>query len=116
MEEELERRIGEWTAIQEAEAIMKACQSSGVPAGVLQDAGDIVDCDPQLAARGFLTPLEYGSLGVFGHQTHPYKLSKTPSCLSSAPTLGQHTREVSLNILGISESEFEELTKDGVFD
>ena len=50
---EIDDRLREWCSTRGAEAGAEALQANGVPAGRVQDAGDLMD-DPQLAGKGLL--------------------------------------------------------------
>jgi len=114
-EDELETLIAEWTREQDAIELMHTLQRAGVPAGVVQSAADFVDCDPQLAHRHYLVELEHPVLGVFGHQSPPYKLSRTPAQVRRAPNLGEHTREVCVDVLGFDADEYQRMSDAGAF-
>jgi crotonobetainyl-CoA:carnitine CoA-transferase CaiB-like acyl-CoA transferase len=114
-EDALEKAVGAWTITQDAFAAMHALQSAGVAAGVAQNANDLLERDPQLKTREFLIDVEHPVLGVFGHQSPPYKLSRTPAKVKRAPNLGEHSREVCVNTLGVSPEEFERMHAAGVF-
>jgi crotonobetainyl-CoA:carnitine CoA-transferase CaiB-like acyl-CoA transferase len=114
-EDALEITIAAWTITQDVFAAMHSLQSAGVAAGVAQNANDLLERDPQLKAREFLVDIEHPVLGVFGHQSPPYKLSRTPAKVKRAPNLGEHSREVCVNTLGVSPEEFERMHAAGVF-
>jgi benzylsuccinate CoA-transferase BbsF subunit len=114
-EDELEKLISEWTKKHSAEEIMHRMQAACVPAGVVQNARDILENDPQLKEREFLVPLKHPVLGVFGHPTPPYKLLKTPAQVKTSPCFGEHTESVCTGLLGFSDEEFVELLREGVF-
>lgn len=114
-EDELEELVAEWTKKHSAEEVMQMMQAAGVPAGVVQNAQDILENDPQLKERGFLVPLEHPVLGVFGHPTPPYKLLKTKAQVRTSPCFGEHNEYVCTQLLGMSDEEFVELLRDGVF-
>jgi benzylsuccinate CoA-transferase BbsF subunit len=115
-EDELEALIAQWTARHSAEKIMDLMQAAGVPAGVVQNAQDIFECDPQLKERKFLIPLKNQVLGVIKHPTPPYKLLKTRAQVRTAPCLGEHTDYVCTRLLGMADKEFAELFEQGVFE
>ena len=95
---------------------MNKMQAAGVPAGVVQTMADIVDNDPQLKEREFLMPIKNPVLGVFGHPTPAYKLTKTKAKVRHAPSMGEHTEYVCLKILGLSDKEFAELVGRDLFE
>ncbi len=115
-EDELERLISQWTAQFTDYDIMNKMQAAGVAAGVVQTMADILDNDPQLKAREFLLPINNPVLGVFGHPSPSYKFSKTKSVVRYAPSMGEHTECISLEILGLSDVEFAELVGQNVFE
>jgi benzylsuccinate CoA-transferase BbsF subunit len=114
-EDELEELIAQWTKGHSAEDVMLMMQTAGVPAGVVQNARDILEDDPQLKERGALVSLKHPVLGVFGHQSPPYKLLKTKAQVRTSPCLGEHTNYVCTQLLGMSDEEFNELLQQGVF-
>jgi benzylsuccinate CoA-transferase BbsF subunit len=115
-EDELENLISQWTALYTDYEVMHKMQEAGVPAGVVQTMADIVDNDPQLKEREFLVPIKNPVLGIFGHPTPPFKLLKTKAKVTHAPSMGEHTECVCINILGMSDKEFVELVEENVFE
>ena len=115
-EDELENLVSQWTSRRTDYEVMNAMQAAGVPAGIVQTMADIVDKDPQLKERTFLVPIENPHLGVFGHPTPAYKLTKTPARVSHAPSMGEHTEHICIDILGLSDQEFVELMRENVFE
>jgi benzylsuccinate CoA-transferase BbsF subunit len=114
-EDELEAHVAAWTRQQSAEAVMELLQAAGVAAGVVQDAQDVMDRDPQLRARPAHVAIEHPVLGVFGHPTPPYKLSGTPAQIRTSPRLGEHNSFICTELLDMSAAEFEELAQSGLF-
>ena len=113
-EDQLEALVAEWTETHTAEEVMHMMQEAGVAAGVVQNAKDLIEVDPQLRERKFLVPLEHPVMGTFGHPTPPYKLTKTPAQISTSPCLGEHTHYICTELLGISDEEFVELIQEEV--
>ncbi len=114
-EDELEELVAEWTIKHSAEEIILMMQASGVSAGIVQNAQDVIEKDPQLKEREFMLPLKHPILGVFGHLIPPYKLLKTKAWVRTSPCLGEHTYYVCTKLLGMSDEEFSELEQRGVF-
>jgi len=114
-EDALEELVAKWTKKHSAEEVMQILQTAGVAAGVVQTMQDIVGNDPQLKARKFLVPLKHPVIGVFGHPTPPYKLLKTKAQVRTSPSLGEHTEYVCTQLLGMSDEEFIELFRQGIF-
>ena len=114
-EDELENLISQWTSQHIDYEVMNKMQAAGVPAGVVQTMADIVDSDPQLREREFLLPIKNPHLGIFGHPTPAYKLTKTKAEVRYAPSMGEHTEYICINILGLSDEEFAVLIGENVF-
>jgi benzylsuccinate CoA-transferase BbsF subunit len=94
---------------------MHTLQSAGVAAGVVENAQDVMDLDPQLRARGWHVPLEHPVLGVMGHPVPPYRLLGTPAQIGTSPTMGEHNFMICTELLGMSIDEFVELEESGLF-
>ena len=111
----LDRRIEAFAVEHEDGALMRALQARGIAAGVVQDAEDLLERDPQLRARPAFKALEHPALGHFDHQTSPYHFSRTRAQISTAPMLGEHTEIACTEVLQIGRDAFEELKVAGVF-
>lgn len=108
-EDELEAHITAWTRERTAEDAMAALQSRGVPAGVVQNARDMLDADEHLKARRYYVYLDHPEAGRTAYDGPPFVLSKTPGVLRTpAPLLGEHNDYVCREILGMSDDEITE--------
>jgi crotonobetainyl-CoA:carnitine CoA-transferase CaiB-like acyl-CoA transferase len=75
---------------------------------------DQVFAHPQAKARHLRVEVEH-PCGVAPLVANPIRLSETPPTYRQAPPLlGQHSREVIVNDLGLSEAEFERLAAAGI--
>jgi benzylsuccinate CoA-transferase BbsF subunit len=109
---ELDRFLGAWTAPHEASALMRALQAAGVSAGTVQDARDVTRHDPQLAHRGHWVRLPHAEMGESIYNNLPFRFSHTPIRPSRpAPLLGEHTREVLRDVIGLAEAEIDDLER-----
>lgn len=107
-----EASISAWAVARtdaEAEALL---QEAGVPAHRVADSPSMV-ADPQLIDRRHFVPVPHASLGEVVVEGPKYRLSRTPSTVGSAPTLGQHTSQVLTDVLGYSEEKMIELLLSG---
>ncbi len=95
---------------------MELMQQAGVPAGVVQNAADIVDTDPQLKARNAFMTLPHPVLGECLHPTSPVLLTKSPPQFRTSPCFGEHNAYVFGELLGLPEQEMASLSLEGVFD
>ena len=111
----LKEYVARWLSKQTAEEAMTILQNSGIPAGKVKNAKDLLN-DPQLMHRGHWVSVDHPEMGKSIHDGPVAQLKKTPARLSRpAPLLGQHTREVMLEVLNLKEDEFERLRLQGVF-
>jgi len=87
---------------------------AGVPCAPVQDAADVV-ADPQLAHREHWARPPHAEMGESLYNMPPYRLPATPAGIrSAAPRLGEHTREVCREVLGLGEAEIDRLEASGV--
>ena len=107
--------VEQWTSQHEPEHVMMLMQKEGVAAGVVQNAEDICS-DAQLEERGFFWEGDHEELGTFSYLGQPSRLSETPANLyRNAPSLGEHNKYICLEMLGMSEDEYDQRLEEGVF-
>ena len=112
--EEIACSVEEWTAIRSARQMMHDLQSLGVTAVALNSASDLMD-DPHLLARGYMQFVSHPFMGEQPHPSAPWRPRESAIPIgTSAPTLGQHNREILGGLLGLSDSQLEKLNNDGV--
>ena len=81
----------------------------GIPCGPVNNIAEAA-AHPQVAARGMLVPVEHPKLGTLPLVNTPVKLSRTPGGIRGAsPDMGQHSREVLAERLGLDAGEVEAL-------
>ena len=115
-EDELERRIASWTRELDAEEVLRLVQEAGVEAGIVATTRDL-NADPQLAHRGHFHPVEHQVLGPHTCEQLGYRLTATPGAIERpGPLLGEHSRRVYGEILGLSEEDVAALARDGVLN
>jgi len=115
-EDELESLISRWTIQHQPEDLAALLQRERVPAGVVQDASDLVDRDPQLRERQSFVRLEHPVIGECNHPAPPVRLSKSPAKIKTSPCLGEHNDYVYTKLLGLPDEEYVELLNAGVFE
>ncbi len=114
-EDEVEAVIAGWIRDKRAEEVMAAAQAVGVPAGVVQNAQDMLDRDPHMKARGYYVYLDHPETGHSAYDGPAMRLGETPGVLRTpAPLLGEHTMEVCERIIGLSMDEIADLLAEGI--
>ncbi|HEX9074825.1 MAG TPA: CoA transferase [Anaerolineae bacterium] len=114
-EDELDRLLGEWTIQYTPREVMERLQAAGVAAAAVNTLGDIFS-DPQLNHRQIWRDLPHAELGHFQYEAPPFTLSETPAEEFPSPLLGEHNHVVCSEILGLADTEIDELTKQGVLE
>jgi len=98
-----------------AEDVMERLQGAGVPAGVVQNARDILDDDAHIRERDYYVYLEHPEAGRTAHDGPGFRLSKTPAQYRTpAPCLGEQNLQVCKEILGLSDDEIADLLVEQV--
>jgi benzylsuccinate CoA-transferase BbsF subunit len=111
----LDAALAEATREWDAHELMGVLQRAHVPAGVVQNAEDVVARDPQLAHRGHWIELEHPEMGRTIYNASPFRGTALPQVPSrAAPTLGEHTDAVCRDLLGLEPGEIAELRRAGV--
>jgi len=112
--DELDKKVGEWTATLDAHVVMETLQAVGVAAGEVQRAPDTL-ADPQLKWDGAIVELDHPVSGKRLYPGVPFRMSATPPLKSTpAPLLGQHTEEICRDLLKMSDEEIKRLLDEDV--
>jgi crotonobetainyl-CoA:carnitine CoA-transferase CaiB-like acyl-CoA transferase len=115
-EDRIEVAVRHWTATVRPDLAMVTLQDAGIPAGVARLPMDLAG-DPHLMQVGHWQPVVRPFMGPHllpsvayreGNAALPYAMDRL------APTLGQHNREVLLELLGMSDQEIDALGSAGV--
>jgi benzylsuccinate CoA-transferase BbsF subunit len=114
-EDELDKIIGQWTAPQTSKQVMDRLQAAGVMAAMVSDNHQVLE-DPQFLFRKHWKPVQHTQLGPYEYSDAGFRLEKAQPVLESAPLFGEHKKYVCTELLGMSETEFDNLLKQGVFD
>ncbi len=86
----------------------------GIPCGPINNI-DQVFADPQVQHRGMLQMLQHPTAGAVASVANPISLSVTPiEYDQSPPLLGQHTRLVLNELLGLGDAELDRLQKQEI--
>jgi crotonobetainyl-CoA:carnitine CoA-transferase CaiB-like acyl-CoA transferase len=114
--EEIDARLREWCTNRQAITAADALQANGVPAGVVQDAGDL-SVDPQLVARDFWRSTDHVVFGERPYDRFPAVWSGTdlePYVLSGG-YIGESNFDVYRELAGLDEETIATGMGDGLF-
>jgi formyl-CoA transferase len=104
---EVDALVEAWTSTRTKHDVMRVLAGAGVPCGACQDTGEILT-DPHLLARDMVVEVKHPVRGSYLTPGNPVKLSSSPTTITAAPLLGQHTEEV-LASLGYDAATIERL-------
>ena len=112
--DELNRLISEWTIRLTDYEATEILQGAGV-AAVPTLRGDMVSKDPHIKERDLFGEIEHPELGNRLVVGPPWRLSATPAKVRrSAPLLGEYNQYVLGELLGMAQSEIDQLIEEQV--
>ena len=110
---ELDDLIAAWTAGVDADPLLDLLEQHGVPAGRTYRPQDMLR-DPQFLARGSIVQVPDPHHGTLAMQNVAPRLSRTPGSIRwTGPDLGEHTREVLGDLLGLDAAALDALAAAG---
>jgi crotonobetainyl-CoA:carnitine CoA-transferase CaiB-like acyl-CoA transferase len=112
--DEINGLVAQWTSSLPAEETEAACIAHDVPVATAYTAADIF-ADPHVAARGDLVSVDDPVIGPVRQQApFPRFVGEPPAVPTGAPKLGEHTRQVLGELLGLDDAELDRLAREGV--
>ena len=113
-EDRIDGLIEAWTRGRDRAELVTGLQRAGVTAAPVADARDMAE-DPFLEARGFWAEVDHREVGRRRYPGLPIHLSATPATYRrGAPCLGEHNREVLIEVLGFPAARVDELERAGL--
>jgi crotonobetainyl-CoA:carnitine CoA-transferase CaiB-like acyl-CoA transferase len=118
-EDELERKVAEFTRDQDRYDLMERLQRRRIPAGAVQNAADRCERDPQLKHRGYFVPLPQSEIGTWPIEGFPATFRNTPISVGgpsgrAAPLIGEDNDYVYGQLLGLPSEEIAALKEDWI--
>ncbi len=111
---DLEHLIEEITQTKSTKEWLDLFEGSGMPYAAINDVMDTLNHE-HVQARGMVTQVEHPECGTMKLVSPPVKYSESGTGIRSAPpTLGQHTDEVMMGLLGMEKRDVEQLKENGV--
>jgi crotonobetainyl-CoA:carnitine CoA-transferase CaiB-like acyl-CoA transferase len=114
---DINAHLAEWCTSRTAAAAADALQANGVPAGMVQDGGDLM-ADPHLVARDFWRHTDHVVFGERPYDRFPGRWSGTdlePYVLSGG-YIGEHNFDVYRDLAGLDEDTIAAGMGDGLFN
>jgi crotonobetainyl-CoA:carnitine CoA-transferase CaiB-like acyl-CoA transferase len=114
--DEINERLASWCATRTADAAAAALQANGVPAGTVQDGGDLMT-DPQHVARAFFRTVQHERFGERPFDRFPALWSGTDlePYVPTGSYIGEHNFEVYTELAGLDEETVATGIGDGLF-
>ncbi|MCJ7715854.1 MAG: CoA transferase [Anaerolineales bacterium] len=111
---ELVQLLNQNFAEQNAEDWLNIFREAGLPCGPINKVPEVFK-HPQVQNRKLVQEVEHPSAGKVPLTGFPYKLSRTPAELHHhPPDLGEHNREILVDLLGYSPDQAADFEKNGV--
>jgi CoA:oxalate CoA-transferase len=106
----IKEKTVEMTRDEAVDFFIKLC----VPCAPVYHIDEVV-ADPHLVARGMFMEMEHPKAGKVKTPNFPIKFSEAPYLgNTAAPLLGEHSKEIFMEILGYTEEKVVELVKAGI--
>jgi crotonobetainyl-CoA:carnitine CoA-transferase CaiB-like acyl-CoA transferase len=112
----LDEKVAEWTRTDSKDAIAERCQRRGVPAAPMLTGTDM-GSHPHYVARNFAIRIDQQVLGpmVLDGAAFHGTLMVGPD-VRGAPAIGEHTRQISADVLGLDDAEVDKLLATGALE
>jgi formyl-CoA transferase len=102
-----------WFADRTKQEVMEVLGEGGVPVSAVFDTTDVFN-DPHLHARDFFTSYDHPTKGELLVMGPPFRMSGSTAPLTRAPLLGEHSRAVLSDELGLDGATIDDLVTRGV--
>jgi crotonobetainyl-CoA:carnitine CoA-transferase CaiB-like acyl-CoA transferase len=110
----VEKLVAGWTCAHDADELAERLQRNGIEAVAVTDFAGVLS-DPQLRARGHFVDLAHPVIGHHLYERSSFRIDGVPGSIPApGPTIGDDTRQVLQEIVGLDEAEIRRLGDDGV--
>lgn len=111
---EIDYFLEEWTSGHTTDEVIKILGENKLPCSKVRSVVEVFN-DPHNDERGVFHEIDDPRAGKLKITNTPIKFSGTPAQIkSTAPSLGEHSYEVCMNILGYSKEQVDELIEKNV--
>ena len=104
--------IEDWTRTRTKFEVMEICNPLDIPVGPILSMKEIAE-EPSLRETGTIVEVDHPERGPYISVGCPVKLSASPTAVTRAPLLGEHTEEVLSRVLGYRTEEVERIWDSG---
>lgn len=112
--EKLDELLAAWTRSHEAEHLMERLQAAGIAAAVVRPTAEVMACR-HLEERAWFRRIEHPDVGEKRCAGHSWRIDGLQERSDlPAPRLGEHSRELLAERLGLSKAEIDDLFERGV--
>jgi crotonobetainyl-CoA:carnitine CoA-transferase CaiB-like acyl-CoA transferase len=105
--------VAAWTSGYTKHELLKRFGEIGVPCGAVLDSAEIFS-NEHLRARNSILEMDHPERGKREIAGPPVRLSRTNVEMRAAPLLGQHSKEILKEELGLSAAALDELIRSGM--
>jgi crotonobetainyl-CoA:carnitine CoA-transferase CaiB-like acyl-CoA transferase len=114
-QDQLDERMGAWTAAQDKFALQDSLRGLPIPAAAVQKPQERIEDDPTTGNFGLWPTIEHTAMGEVQVDGMPVHFSETDWQMQrGAPCLGEHNEHVLTRVLGMSAEEVQALKEEGV--
>jgi crotonobetainyl-CoA:carnitine CoA-transferase CaiB-like acyl-CoA transferase len=115
-QDEIDTALSAWTLEHSKHEVTEILQAQRVPAGPMLTGSEQLD-DPHFVARGYPRWLEQQDLGRMAFEGPSFAATgMSDIALFQAPRLGEHTREICSELLGMQPAEIDRLLESGALE
>jgi len=112
-EPEIDDMISAWTRQRDKREAMRLLGAAGVPAGAIFDTMELTE-EADFERRGIMQTMQHPVAGAFKMPAWPVRFSGRTPKVEPSPLLGQHTKDVLGEWLGLGADEIAQLGKDNI--
>src|ERR1700691_6217964 len=107
--------IEAWTMTKTKFEAMKLLNKHDIPCGPILSMKELAE-EPSLRATGTIVEVDHPTRGKYLTVGNPIKMSESPTEVTRAPLLGEHTDEILRQVLGFTDHQVAEIHDSGALD
>jgi crotonobetainyl-CoA:carnitine CoA-transferase CaiB-like acyl-CoA transferase len=112
-DDELSAEIYAWAATLTRQQAYERAGATRAPISPVNTVADLL-ASPHLRARNFFATVEHPVTGTYDYPGAPARMSRTPASQRRAPLLGEHNREVLVDLAGLAPRDVRALRAAGI--